>query len=153
MRITRDIITDLLPVYLSGEASQDTRELVDGFLRDDPEFARMVEAGQDSLLPKEQIHLPKESEMQTLKATRILLGKRSLFLAFGIFFTCLAFAFTFDRSGLHWVWTESPISAIINLALGSWTDASITGIVNLVIGAYFWIRYFQTNRSLKGSAL
>ena len=153
MKITRDVVTDLLPVYFSGEASQDTRDLVDGFLKDDPEFARIVEVGRNALVPKEQISLSKETEMKTLKATRILLWKRSLFLAFAIFFTCLAFAFTFDRSGLHWVWTESPISAIINLALGSWTDASITGIVNLAIGAYFWIRYFQTNRSLNGSNL
>ena len=153
MRITRDIVTDLLPVYFSGEASQDTRDLVDGFFKEDPEFAHMVQSGQDSVLPTEQINLPKESEMQTLKATRILLRKRSLFMAFAIFFTCLAFAFTFDRNGLHWVWTESPISAIINLVLGSSTDASITGVVNLAIGAYFWVRYFQTNRSLKGSDL
>jgi hypothetical protein len=153
MRITRDIITDILPVYFSGEASQDTRDLVDGFLKDDPEFARIVEAGKNLPLPNEQIPLSNESEMQTLKATRILLWKRSLFLAFAIFFTCIAFAFTFDRSGLHWIWTESPVSAIINLALGSWTDASITGVVNLVIAAYFWVRYFQTNQSLNGSAL
>jgi hypothetical protein len=153
MRITRDIVTDLLPVYFSGEASQDTRDLVDGFLKEDPEFAHIVASGQVSVLPTAQINLPKVSEMQTLKATRILLWKRSLFMALAIFFTCLAFAFTFDRNGLHWVWTESPISAIINLALGSWTDASITGVVNLLIGAYFWIRYFQTNRSLKGSGL
>ena len=153
MKITRDVITDLLPVYLSGEASQDTRDLVAVFLKEDPEFARMVETEQSPLLPKEQINLPKESEMLTLNATRVLLRKRSLFMGFAIFFTCLAFAFTFDRNGLHWVWTESPIAAIFNLVLGSWTDASITGIVNLVIGVYFWIRYFQTNRSLKGSDL
>ena len=153
MRITQDIITDLLPAYYSGESSQDTRDLVDGFLKENPEFARIVETEQNPLLPKEQINLPKESEMQTLNATRGLLRTRSFFLAFAIFFTCLAFAFTFDRSGLHWVWTESPISAIFNLVLGSWTEASITGIVNLAIGAYFWIRYFQTDHSLKGSGL
>ena len=153
MRITRDVVTDLLPVYFSGEASQDTLDLVDGFFQEDPEFARLVKAEPKSLLPKEHIELSKESEMQTLIATRVLLRKRALFLAIAIFFTSLAFAFTFDRNGLHWVWTESPVSALFNLVLGSWTEASITGIVNLVIGAYFWLRYFQTNRSLKGSDL
>src|SRR5258706_9503354 len=38
MTITRSIILDLWSAYASGEASQDTRALVDAFLRDDPEF-------------------------------------------------------------------------------------------------------------------
>jgi hypothetical protein len=153
MKITRDVITDLLPVYLGGEASEDTRDLVQAFLKEDPEFARLLETGQDTYLPNDQLDLPKEKEMETLNRTRTLIHKRTLFIGFAIFFTCLAFAFTFDRNGLHWLWTVSPIAAIFNLALGSWTDASITGIVNLVIAAYFWIRYFQTGRSLNGSDL
>ena len=40
MKITRDVVSDLWPLYSSGEASADTRVLVDEFLRDDPEFAR-----------------------------------------------------------------------------------------------------------------
>lgn len=152
MKITRDVITDLLPIYLAGEASQDTRDLVEAFLKDDPDFAKLVEE-QETPLPESQIKLSKETEMQTLTATRILLRKRSIFLGIAIFFTCFAFAFTFDRSGLHWLWTQSPISALINLVFGSWTDASITGLVNLAISAYFWIRYFQTDRKLKGSDL
>ena len=152
MKITRDVITDLLPVYLAREASQDTRDLVEAFLKDDPGFAKLVEE-QEAPLPESQIKIPKDTEMQTLTATRTLLRKRSIFLGIAIFFTCFAFAFTFDRSGLHWLWTQSPLSALINLVLGKWTDASITGLVNLVIAAYFWIRYFQTDRKLKGSDL
>ena len=152
MKITRDVITDLLPVYLANEASDDTRKIIEEFLKQDPDFAKLI-AEQEKPLTHIPIKVPKETEMQTLHATRVLLRKRSFFTAFAILFTCRAFAFTFDRSGLHWMWTESPISAIINLVLGSWTDASITGVVNLAIGAYFWVRYFQTNQSLKGSDL
>jgi hypothetical protein len=152
MKITRDVITDLLPVYLAGEASPDTRALVEAFLEDDPEFAKLV-GEQEAPLPESQIKIPKETEMQTLTATRTLLRKRSIFLGIAIFFTCFAFAFTFDQNGMYWLWTESPLSALINLVSGSWTGASITGLVNLAIGAYFWIRYFQTDRKLKGSDL
>jgi len=152
MKITRDVITDLLPVYLAGEASQDTRDLVEVFLKEDPAFAKLV-AEQEMPLPESQIKLSKETEMQTLTATRTLLRKRSILLGIAIFFTCFAFAFTFDQNGLHWLWTQSPLSAIINLVLGEWSGASITGVFNLVIAAYFWIRYFQTDRKLKGSDL
>ena len=43
MKITRDVIYDLLPAYFSGDISPDTRALVDEFLEQDPEFRRMME--------------------------------------------------------------------------------------------------------------
>ena len=43
MKVTRDVIYDLLPGYFSGEISPDTRALVDEFLQQDPEFARMMQ--------------------------------------------------------------------------------------------------------------
>jgi anti-sigma factor RsiW len=42
MKVTRDVIYDLLPGYFSGEISPDTRALVDEFLRQDPEFSKMM---------------------------------------------------------------------------------------------------------------
>lgn len=42
MKITRDVVYDLLPGYFAGEVSADTRALIDGFLATDPEFARMT---------------------------------------------------------------------------------------------------------------
>ena len=43
MNVTRDVIYDLLPGYFSGDISPDTKALVDEFLRQDPEFSRMME--------------------------------------------------------------------------------------------------------------
>ena len=42
MKITRDVIYDLLPGYFAEEVSADTRALIDEFLATDPEFARMT---------------------------------------------------------------------------------------------------------------
>lgn len=42
MKITRDVVYDLLPGYFAGEVSADTRALIDEFLVTDPEFARMT---------------------------------------------------------------------------------------------------------------
>jgi len=44
MNITKDVINDLLPVYLAGEASGDTRSLIEDYLRRDPEMAASVRA-------------------------------------------------------------------------------------------------------------
>jgi len=42
MKITRDVVYDLLPGYFAGEVSADTRALIDEFLTTDPEFSRMT---------------------------------------------------------------------------------------------------------------
>jgi anti-sigma factor RsiW len=43
MNVNRNVVTDLLPIYLSGEAHEDTRSLVEEYLANDSEFARMVD--------------------------------------------------------------------------------------------------------------
>lgn len=41
----RNVILDLLPVYIAGEASAETRALVEGYAQDDPQVARIIRAG------------------------------------------------------------------------------------------------------------
>jgi anti-sigma factor RsiW len=43
MKITRDVVYDLLPAYFAGELSADSRALIDEFFASDPEFGRMAE--------------------------------------------------------------------------------------------------------------
>jgi len=43
MNVSRDVIYDLLPGYFAGEASADTRALVQEYFDTDPEFRRMAE--------------------------------------------------------------------------------------------------------------
>ena len=42
MNVTREVIYDLLPAYFAGEASADTRALVEEFFTTDREFGRMA---------------------------------------------------------------------------------------------------------------
>ena len=42
MRVTRDVIYDLLPAYFASDASDDTRALVEAYFETDPEFGRMA---------------------------------------------------------------------------------------------------------------
>ncbi len=137
MKITRDVITDLLSVYQSGEASQDTRDLVEAYLKEDTEFARIVNTEQESLPAKNQLNLPKEIEMETLEKTRKLIKQRSWYMASAIFFTLFTLAFNFDSTGVRWNWAETPILAIVFFA----------------IGIFFWVKYAQSNGKLKSSAL
>lgn len=136
MKITRDIITDLLPVYLSGEASEDTRALVAEFLQQDTQFAELI-AEQDKPLEKIKINLSKEVEMKTLQDTRSLLQKRSVYLAFTILFLLFPLSFKFNANGLEWMWTDAPVNAVIFAALGIFNG----------------FQYWRISRKLKGSGL
>ena len=49
MNITRNIINDLLPIYFSGEGSEDTRNLVDEYFRQDPAFEREARKSTETL--------------------------------------------------------------------------------------------------------
>ncbi|GAB1471461.1 hypothetical protein MASR2M66_23390 [Chloroflexota bacterium] len=136
MKITRDVITDLLPVYLAGEASEDTRKLVDDFLQEDPQFAELI-TEHNQPFEKPIINISKENEMKTLENTKSLLRKRSLYLAFAIVFTLSTVSVKFDANGIQWMWADSPIVAVVFLA----------------VGVLMWVNYVRTNRSLNGSGL
>ena len=44
MNVTREVVTDLLPIYFSDEASADTKVLVEDYFRQDPDFERIARA-------------------------------------------------------------------------------------------------------------
>ena len=49
MAVTRDVVLDLLPLYLSDEASDDSRALVKEQLDNDPELERLATEWKDRL--------------------------------------------------------------------------------------------------------
>jgi hypothetical protein len=85
MKPTRDVILDLWPLYESGEASADTRALVEQHLREDPELARLLrEAGGTGVLRPGPQALPQDAEMETLVRARRLVDCRRGALLIGL---------------------------------------------------------------------
>jgi hypothetical protein len=89
MTITRSVILDLWPLYVSGDASDDTRTLVDVFLRDDPAFARELATSAD--LPAIAPALPPDLEIKALDRLKRRLSGYPFLLNMAILFTCFAF--------------------------------------------------------------
>jgi anti-sigma factor RsiW len=81
--VTPDVIVDLWPLYVSGKASQDTRGLVEAFLRQDPECARKLSHDAPSLPPGPELKL-------RARIRRWLAGPIWL-MQLALVFTCLAF--------------------------------------------------------------
>ena len=118
MNITRDVITDLLPLYLAGEASGDTRALLEEYLRENPEFASTVReatARGAVLLDSAPVSgLATDQEKATLERVRRFNRRRTLLLAltFGCALTVLAFSF--EGRQVRWVMLrDSPWQALL----------------------------------------
>jgi anti-sigma factor RsiW len=78
MQVTRDIVNDLLPVYLAGEASPDTKAVVEAFLADDPKLQETLVAASMDQPPA--VTLPAGLEERALERTRRLLGRKTVWL-------------------------------------------------------------------------
>ena len=90
--VTREIITDLYSLYASGEASPDTRRLVEAFLREDAEFARSLkETGPDLLAGSTPLSLPPDHELKTLARLKRRLSGPIWLLQLALITSCLAF--------------------------------------------------------------
>jgi len=82
MEITRDVILDLLPLYLAGEVSSDTRTLIEEYIQKDPQLANFVEQSKAMQLPEDiPIPLKKEHQMETYKEAKRLQLQRTIIWA------------------------------------------------------------------------
>jgi anti-sigma factor RsiW len=91
MEITRDVILDLLPLYLADEVSADTRALVEKYLENDPELAKIAERSKAMELPGEiPVPLTKEHEMKTYQKAKLRIILFTILVATLMSFTLIA---------------------------------------------------------------
>jgi len=82
MEITRKVILDLLPLYLAGEVSPDTKKLVEQYLETDPELAGKVrKADVMKTLEDVPITFEKEDQMEAYKEAQKLISQRTIIWA------------------------------------------------------------------------
>ena len=137
MNISRDVVKDLIAVYLAGDASADTRALVESYLKTDPELAKDVEtAGGASLgLPPTR---PPTAEKRTLEATRQQLKARTSTLVVAMIFTVLPLTFVFHGTTITFFLIR---------------DAPVIGIAWWATAAIMWIWHVRIRRRLRVSGL
>ncbi len=66
MKPTRNVIVDLWPLYASGEASPDTRALVEAFIAEDRAFGERLREQEGARLAPPPLALPQDHERTTL---------------------------------------------------------------------------------------
>lgn len=93
MEISRNVILDLLPLYIADEASLETRALVDKYLESDPELATIAQKLSTSELLKEvPIPINKEYEMEAYEEAKLQQRKYIITLVAVISFIILIIA-------------------------------------------------------------
>jgi hypothetical protein len=119
MNVTREVISDLWPVYVSGEASADTRALVEAFLRQDQEFARVLQGrGDEDLRRQDAVRPSPDREAQALRRTKRLLHGWDWLVFLAMLFSC----FAFGRIVSDTSWDVSPVNFIVmaSIAVSFW---------------------------------
>ena len=139
MNVTREVILDLLPVYLAGEASPATRSLVEEYLKQDVELAQRIRLQwAEGLKRAASSGLPPELELRSLKRTRGLLTLQKWLFGFALFFAASGLSIEFStRNGhfqeFHFLFRDYP--------------AVFGG--SLVCSLIFWSLYFLVRHRVR----
>lgn len=142
MNVTREVIADLLPIYLAGEASPDTRALVESFLKDDPELAQAIRGRWiENMARAAPSSLPPDLELRAFRRTRGRLALQRWLMGFGMFFTAMLASsqFTVSRGNItdfHFLARDYPSLFAISAALA----------------AVCWAAYFVVRRGFRAKA-
>ena len=132
MKITQDVIKDLLTIYLAGEATADTRALIEDWLRTDPALARQVNQARSAELPAVP-PLPPTIEKRALDRTRRQLRWRAILLGTAIYVSTLPLTVTFNSAGFRGLLIEEWFERVIVIA---------------VAGA-LWVVYWRVSRGIR----
>lgn len=80
--LSRNVIIDLLPAYIAGEASEETRRLVEEFAARDPRIAELLrsDALHGTPIPS-RITAPADLEMKTIQRVRGSIRRQMMYVA------------------------------------------------------------------------
>jgi len=134
MNITQEVVTDLLPVYFSGEASSDTKSLVEEYFRENPDFERMARsagAPLETLRAASPRAAGAEKEKRDIESVRCSLDRRKWLFGLSLFLTLSPLSFYFTHGHLFSL-------------LGA--DALWEAGFDWSMAAFFWYLYFAQLR-------
>jgi len=100
MNVTAEVVTDLLPIYFSGDASKDTKALVEDYFRENPDFERIARR---AATPLETLHaappvaVDSEKEKRDIESVRCGLDRRKWLFSLSLFLTLVPVSYYFNH--------------------------------------------------------
>ncbi len=121
LNVTRDVVADLWPVYEAGEATADTRALIEEFLAADPAFAQTLRATPSLATPA--VLVPPDAKLAALKRTRDLVRGNAWLRGLRLMALVLT-VFSLSRIVSDTSWDVSPRVFIVDATLATicWTS-------------------------------
>ena len=119
MNITKDIISDLFPLYVANECSPDTRVLVEEYLQGNPREAAELRRIMNTTIAATPLPPGRLDEVNALRQARRRVTRRSWLLALAIFFSLAPFSFFFSGDKTWWMLRDAPMSALAYGILGA----------------------------------
>jgi len=141
MNVTREVVTDLLPIYFSGEASGDTKVLVEDYFRQDPDFeriARNAAAPLETLRAAAPVAASSEKEKRDLASVFWGLRRRTWLFGVSLYLTLAPLSFVFTRGHIT--------SLMVR-------DAPWHAAFDWSLAAVLWFHYFARLRRRTASLL
>jgi hypothetical protein len=121
---SRDVVVDLWPLYVSGEASTDSRALVEAFLAQNPEFAERLREPEMTGLRPSVLALPPDHERTTLLRTQRRRARQSMIVnSLALLVSAVMTASYLWDLAPHWAY----VSAVLGLHLPWAMSAALQG--------------------------
>jgi hypothetical protein len=130
MKVTKEIIDDLIPLYVANECSGDTRMLVEEYLQQNPRQAEELRQIMSTPLPGAVPPAKDLGETRAFREARRRLRRRTWLMGVAIFFSLAPFSFLCTDGRLWWFLRDAPRSALVYAA----------------VGVVFWIVYLVERR-------
>jgi hypothetical protein len=118
MNITKNVITDLYPLYAENECSADTRALVEEYLRANPADAEEFRRIAVMSLPPARLAPAQLDEAMALRKARRAVRFRGTVMGFAIFFSLCPFSVSHSPGQTHWLFLEAPLVALLYGTIG-----------------------------------
>lgn len=81
--VPRNVILDLLPAYIAGEVSEESKILIESFADNDPQIAKMIHTGKlEPEFISQSMVVPSDLEMKTIRHVRHKIRLQIWYIAF-----------------------------------------------------------------------
>jgi len=166
MNVTREVVTDLLPIYFSGDASKDTKALVDDYFSENPEFertARTAATPLETLRAAPPIAAGAELEKRDLEGVLCGLQRRKWLFGLSLFLTLTPLLFYFTHGDVAalmgrdalweaaFEWSMAALFWFLYFARLPWRSASLLGAIYLTVVPIPFALHFAHVPALRGS--
>jgi hypothetical protein len=148
MNVTREVVTDLLPIYFSGEASGDTKVLVEDYFRQDPDFERIARSAAtplETLRAAAPIAASSEKEKRDLESVLWGLRRRNWLFGVSLFLTLVPLSLDFTHGHIipltvrygPWLaafdWSLAAVLWFLYFARLRWRTASLVAAISFTL--------------------